>query len=60
MAKLEGIRIENMFTKVELFIYQQKVRNNRAKQWEFYKLQIIEILYEAFSGYQKDRELLKL
>jgi hypothetical protein len=60
MAELKGIKTENMFTKVEFFIYQQKFKNNQAKQWKFYKMQIIEILNETFSNYQKDKELLKL
>jgi hypothetical protein len=60
MVKLEGIIIEKAFIKVELFIYQHKVRKNWAKQWEFYNAQIIKILNETFSNYQKGEDLYKL
>jgi hypothetical protein len=30
-GRVEGIKTENVFMKVEFFIYQQKVKNNQAK-----------------------------
>ncbi len=60
MAKLEVIKIENMFMKVDLLIYQQKVKKNRAEQWEFYKAQIIENLNNTLANCRKDKELLQL
>lgn len=51
MVELEGIRTKNAFMKAKLFIYQKKVKKNRAEQWEFYKTQIIEILNGVFSSY---------
>ncbi len=43
-----------MFMKAELFIHQQKVRRNWAKQWEFHKAEITEILNDTFANYKKD------
>jgi hypothetical protein len=60
MVKLEGIITENAFIKVELFIYQHKVRKNWVEEWQFYNAQIIKILNETFSNYQKGEDLYKL
>jgi hypothetical protein len=46
--------------KAELLINQHKIRKNQAKQWEFYNAHITKILNEAFTNYQKYKELLKL
>jgi hypothetical protein len=60
MVELEGIKIEKAFIKVELLIYQHKVRKNGAEQWEFYNAQIIKIMNETFSNYQKNEDLYRL
>jgi hypothetical protein len=60
IAKLEVIKIENVFMKSELLVYQHKVKKNQAKQWEFYNAHITKILNDAFTNYRKDKELLKL
>jgi hypothetical protein len=51
MVKLKLIRTENLFMKVEFFIYQQKVKNNQVEQWEFYKAHITNFLNDAFANY---------
>jgi hypothetical protein len=60
MVKLEGIKINKAFIKVELLIYQHKVQKNGVEQWEFYNAQIIKIMNETFSNYQKGEDLYKL
>jgi len=58
MVELEVIKTKNTFMKVELLIYQQKVRKNWTKQWELYKAQITKILNNTFTNYRKDEKLL--
>jgi hypothetical protein len=57
MEEFNNLKMEHAFMKVELLIYQKRRKRSQAEQWELYKEQIDEIIWEAFKSYRKDKEL---
>jgi hypothetical protein len=51
MEKFDNLKMEYVFTKVELLIYQKRSNRNQVEQWELYKKQVDEIIQEAFKSY---------
>jgi hypothetical protein len=51
MEEFDNLKMEHAFMKVELLIYQKRNKRSQAKQWELYKEQIGEIIWEAFESY---------
>jgi hypothetical protein len=48
MEEFNNLKMEHAFMKTELLIYQKR---SQVEQWELYKEQIDEIIWEAFESY---------
>ncbi len=44
----------------KILIYQKKSKRSQVKQWELYKEQVGEFIWEAFESYWKDEVLYHL
>ncbi len=47
MEEFDNLKMEHAFMKVALLIYQKRSKRSQAKQWELYKEQVGEIIWEA-------------
>ncbi len=57
MEEFHNLKMEYVFMNVELLIYQKRSKKSQAEQWELYKEQVSEIIWEAFESYWKDEKL---
>jgi hypothetical protein len=51
MEEFNYFKMEYVFMKVELPIYQKMSKKSQAKQWELYKEQANAIIRKAFESY---------
>jgi hypothetical protein len=51
MEEFDNLKMEHAFMKVELLIYQKRRKRNQVEQWDLYKEQVREIIWEAFESY---------
>ncbi len=51
VEEFNNLKMEHAFMKAELLIYQKRNKRSQAKQWELYKEQINEIIWEAFESH---------
>jgi hypothetical protein len=60
MEEFDNLKMEHAFMKVELLTYQKGSKRSQIEQWELYKEQVGEIIWEPFESYRKDKELYRL
>jgi hypothetical protein len=51
MEEFNNLKMEHAFMKAELLIYQKGNKRSQVEQWELYKEQINEIIWEAFESH---------
>ncbi len=60
MEEFNNFKMEYAFMKAKLLIYQKRSKRSQVEQWELYKEQVDEIIWEAFESYWKDEEVYQL
>ncbi len=55
--EFDNLKMEYAFMNGKFLIYQKKSKRSQAEQWESYKEQVGEIIWEALESYWKDKEL---
>jgi hypothetical protein len=51
VEEFNNLKMEHAFMKAELLIYQKRNKRSQAEQWELYKEQINEIIWETFESH---------
>ncbi len=60
MEEFNNLKMEHAFMNKKNLIYQKKSKRSQVKQWELYKEQVGEFIWEAFESYWKDEVLYHL